>query len=845
MLSSLNLEPGNIVGGYTLISRLGGGAMGSVWRVRDDGGNVYAMKILRDSLAEDEDTIEPIDSAVDANVGASAPDSPQRETNAATARERLRREATALRKIDHPGVCRIEDMELDDSLAFIVTELIEGNNLRQDVALNGRYVAQDLERLAAKLMDAVAAVHNAGIIHRDIKPTNVMVAITGPMLVDFGIAMGEGESHVTRTGLVMGTPGFIAPEIIDGAESDEITDWWSTAAVLAFAATGKPVFGSKPMMAVLERAASGHADLSGLPQRTAEAFRRALNPDRSQRCTPQELLQAITADAMQPEVWEHTEAAPAVPVAGKGAVLQQGPHTAPPAPPVSASMGSLVPGSTSESVPELSAPASLQDTALPPNPPSTEHSATNTADSESDQGKVVRPFGVNSSDSSPILATPPSPTIANASNSSQQDTVINPRLAWQNTPLPNLALVEQSLAHAMPTTALPAATHALSAATTVLPQASAAMQESTAVMPYAQQPSAEQSNTQIIAGTTPMVAQTTPLTATSLTTPLTAGAPTTPLAAQTTVMPAARQAQPLYDTQIQAQIQNHIPYEQPTIAQPQIQQYAQPQFIQPQYAEYAENNGQQLDAQTEPEPYAIENGSNNPSNSESPSALPSEALPAASLSDSINPAHGKLLLLALLVPLCLLAACAPTWAIIIGSIALWLLTTLGMARLAFVSRIEKRGKRGSSDMLVALGALPWHAVKAILTALPSALVLIACSTVVSAMLTIALHLPTTRTQTILFDLPVSMPLVVGAPASLSGLALMAGYACGWFASTWTANSYTIQVGAAALRETCCTTKRPRLRWFFLIMWIIITLAGLATTLASSSLDWYPFASFFE
>lgn len=72
--------------------------------------------------------------------------------------------------------------------------------------------------------------------------------------------MGEGESHVTRTGLVMGTPGFIAPEIIEGTESDEITDWWSVSSVLAFAATGKPVFGTKPMMAVLEREASGNAE---------------------------------------------------------------------------------------------------------------------------------------------------------------------------------------------------------------------------------------------------------------------------------------------------------------------------------------------------------------------------------------------------------------------------------------------------------------------------------------------------------------------------------------------------------------------------------------------------------
>ena len=147
-------------------------------------------------------------------------------------------------------------------------------------------------------------MHAAGIIHRDIKPTNVMVSATGPILVDFGIAMGEGESHVTRTGLVMGTPGFIAPEIIDGAESDEMTDWWSVASVLAFAATGAPVFGSKPMMAVLERAAAGNANLTGLPAGTTAAFRSALDPDRSKRCTPEALLQAIERDALDPTAWE-------------------------------------------------------------------------------------------------------------------------------------------------------------------------------------------------------------------------------------------------------------------------------------------------------------------------------------------------------------------------------------------------------------------------------------------------------------------------------------------------------------------------------------------------------------
>ena len=286
-LEGLDLRPGRLVGGYTLIEPLGGGAMGSVWRARDGGGQDYAMKILRESLEEDQ----------------VSPDSPDVQERA-SARERLRREALALQRIRHPGVCRIVDMELDDALAFIVTELIEGRNLRDDVAVNGPYRGDDLERLARKLTDAVAAVHQAGIVHRDIKPTNVMISVSGPVLVDFGIAMGQGQSHVTRTGLVMGTPGFIAPEIIDGAEADQGTDWWSTAAVLAYAATGRAVFGDKPMMAVLEREASGNADLSGLPIGTMNALRSALSPDRGARCTPQELLEAISRDAMDPQTWQ-------------------------------------------------------------------------------------------------------------------------------------------------------------------------------------------------------------------------------------------------------------------------------------------------------------------------------------------------------------------------------------------------------------------------------------------------------------------------------------------------------------------------------------------------------------
>lgn len=276
-MAEVILEPGQIIGGYMLVAPLGSGGMGSVWRVRDGSGVQFAMKILRDTLPEGEGEMA--------------------ERDRQLARERLRREGGALRRIDHPGVCRIVDMELDDELAFIVTELIDGLNLFDDVEQNGRYEDLDLMHLAARLIDAVDAVHATGIIHRDIKPTNVMISDRGPVLVDFGIAMGEGESHVTRTGLVMGTPGFIAPEIIDGAEADEATDWWSVAAVLGFAGTGQPVFGSQPMMAVLAREAAGNANLAGLPLRTQAALRSALDPDRMRRCSAQELLDAIAADA--------------------------------------------------------------------------------------------------------------------------------------------------------------------------------------------------------------------------------------------------------------------------------------------------------------------------------------------------------------------------------------------------------------------------------------------------------------------------------------------------------------------------------------------------------------------
>ena len=272
--SLFSLTPGEVVGGYTLVEPLGSGGMGTVWTVRDEAGHLFAMKLLRGDL----------------------PQTPAQEQEEKKERMRLRREALALSKIRHPGVASIVDMELDDALAFIVTERIEGENLRDDVADNGRYEGEDLELLTEKLASAVQAVHEAGVIHRDIKPTNIMISASGPILVDFGIAMEQGETHMTQTGLVMGTPGFIAPEVVEGAESDAESDWWSLASVLGFAATGKPIFGTTPIMTVLQREAAGTADLRGLPLRTARAFELALSPSRADRIPMTKVLAAIRAD---------------------------------------------------------------------------------------------------------------------------------------------------------------------------------------------------------------------------------------------------------------------------------------------------------------------------------------------------------------------------------------------------------------------------------------------------------------------------------------------------------------------------------------------------------------------
>jgi len=271
-MERIGLAPGTEIGGYTVVAPLGSGGMGTVYRAVDGGGTPVALKLLHPQVGSD-----------------------------AAARARLTREVAALQKLKHRGVAAVLDAEADSTEAFLVTELVDGIDLEEHVREHGPLTAGELLDLAAGLRDALVAVHAAGVVHRDLKPSNVLVTATGPVLIDFGIAQGVEDTRVTSVGLVVGTPGYLAPEQLDGAEPGPTADWWGWAAVLAFAATGRPPFGSGSLAAVLARSRAGTADLAGLGPLTTGGLRRALAADPDERLAADDLVAALTVVAAEGE----------------------------------------------------------------------------------------------------------------------------------------------------------------------------------------------------------------------------------------------------------------------------------------------------------------------------------------------------------------------------------------------------------------------------------------------------------------------------------------------------------------------------------------------------------------
>ncbi len=258
----------SVVGGYRLVQQLGEGGMGVVHLALDRHGRAVAMKILRPYIAHD-----PV------------------------ARQRLAREVATLERIRDPGVAAVLDADIDGPRPFIVTRYVPGPPLDDVVRDHGPLEPPALVRLARGLADALRAIHAAGVIHRDVKPGNVLILDGDPVLIDFGIAHIADDIRLTSTGLVMGTPGYLSPEVVGGQPVAEATDWWGWAATVAFAALGRPPFGTGPMDVILGRVSRGDPDLTGMAPGLAVLLAAALNPDPASRPDVGSVLTGLEAYA--------------------------------------------------------------------------------------------------------------------------------------------------------------------------------------------------------------------------------------------------------------------------------------------------------------------------------------------------------------------------------------------------------------------------------------------------------------------------------------------------------------------------------------------------------------------
>jgi len=257
-------EQGEWIGPYRLIEQLGEGGMGVVHLALAQSGRAVAIKVLREHIAHDHE-----------------------------ARSRLAREVQTLARVQDARVAAVLDADTEGLRPYIVTRYIPGPALDRVVSEKGPLEGEALLRLGRGLTGALHAIHAAGVIHRDLKPANVLLLDGDPVVIDFGIAHVADDIRLTMTGLVMGTPGYLSPEVVEGGCVTEATDWWGWAATLAFAASGVPPFGRGPMGAVLDRVRRGQADLSGVDARLAPLLRAALSPMADERPRAEEIVEAL------------------------------------------------------------------------------------------------------------------------------------------------------------------------------------------------------------------------------------------------------------------------------------------------------------------------------------------------------------------------------------------------------------------------------------------------------------------------------------------------------------------------------------------------------------------------
>jgi hypothetical protein len=252
-MPALESLPGKI-GPYRLLEKIGEGGMGVVYLARDADGRPVAVKVLGPAVSQDPN-----------------------------ARRRLFREVETMRRVRSRYVAEILDADVGGPSPYIVTRYVPGRTLDDAVRQDGPLRGPALARLASGLAAAIAAVHAAGVVHRDLKPGNVMLCDGQPVVIDFGIAHIPDSTRLTQTGMVMGTPGYLAPEVIEGQPSSGASDVHSWGATVAFAATGRQPYGAGTYQTIFFRVLQGKAELAGVPAPLLPLVQAALAVDPRQR----------------------------------------------------------------------------------------------------------------------------------------------------------------------------------------------------------------------------------------------------------------------------------------------------------------------------------------------------------------------------------------------------------------------------------------------------------------------------------------------------------------------------------------------------------------------------------
>ncbi|MFC1415186.1 serine/threonine protein kinase [Streptacidiphilus cavernicola] len=255
------------VGGYRLLARLGAGGMGRVYLARSRGGRRVALKVIRAELADDPDF-----------------------------RARFAREVASARAVGGAFTVAVLDADAQAETPWLATEYVAGPALSQAVREHGPLPVESVRALAAGLAEALVAIHRAGVVHRDLKPSNVLLAADGPRVIDFGISRAVEATELTRTGVIVGSPGFMSPEQIEGSPVTPATDVFSLGAVLAYAASGAGPFGEGATPSLLYRVVHSEPRLEAVPEELRGLVGACLAKDPSARPGPGALLDRLEAE---------------------------------------------------------------------------------------------------------------------------------------------------------------------------------------------------------------------------------------------------------------------------------------------------------------------------------------------------------------------------------------------------------------------------------------------------------------------------------------------------------------------------------------------------------------------